>query len=514
VTGPVSDDENFFGRRNEALDLARKLQGGQIRACLGIRKIGKTSVINRVINECRLHYDCLCIFVDCSKDELWSLSAEQLLTSMAEAILKASEATALDGYSVVSEPASKRTLTDATKTLLDAILGATKPVIVFIDEVDYITPGSPTSEYWRDGFNKFWRNFRSVYQEAARSGRTISVMIGGVSAKWFVVDTIEKIENAALALVPEEYLSPLDRNATIAMIRKISKTAGLSFSNDSADAIAAACSDMPFWVRKACSYIHRNTEISKRPTTVDLPTTSTLVEKFITNEGTTLAHVAISHLFRVYPELRDPCIKTLAGNVTGISPVHLSTLRKYGIISPTGAVKASGSMFLEALKTYQATIDSEEQQGPGAAEQMSKEGSSLAEWAEELAVVSKTRNMLEKRMRQIALNFLRADAIAKKQPKGSAKNRILAVMAEERKHRLKELASDELIEKLFWKELAALIVKEWQVFADVFADRKRFQESCDIINDRPDTHAKDADVADIALQRRELDWLTDRLNAM
>ena len=36
VTGPVSDDENFFGRRNEALDLARKLQVGQIRSCSGI----------------------------------------------------------------------------------------------------------------------------------------------------------------------------------------------------------------------------------------------------------------------------------------------------------------------------------------------------------------------------------------------------------------------------------------------------------------------------------------------
>ena len=37
VAGPVSDDQNFFGRREEAIDLARKLQRGQIRSCLGIR---------------------------------------------------------------------------------------------------------------------------------------------------------------------------------------------------------------------------------------------------------------------------------------------------------------------------------------------------------------------------------------------------------------------------------------------------------------------------------------------
>ena len=30
VTGPVSDDANFFGRRDEAQELARKLQHGYI----------------------------------------------------------------------------------------------------------------------------------------------------------------------------------------------------------------------------------------------------------------------------------------------------------------------------------------------------------------------------------------------------------------------------------------------------------------------------------------------------
>lgn len=46
VTGPVSNDAQFYGRRTEAQDLARKLQLGQIRSLLGVRKIGKTSIIN------------------------------------------------------------------------------------------------------------------------------------------------------------------------------------------------------------------------------------------------------------------------------------------------------------------------------------------------------------------------------------------------------------------------------------------------------------------------------------
>ncbi|MEM6410685.1 MAG: hypothetical protein AAF683_04065 [Pseudomonadota bacterium] len=41
VTGPVANDAQFYGRRTEAQELARKLQSGHIRACFGIRKIGK-----------------------------------------------------------------------------------------------------------------------------------------------------------------------------------------------------------------------------------------------------------------------------------------------------------------------------------------------------------------------------------------------------------------------------------------------------------------------------------------
>ncbi len=95
--------------------------------------------------------------------------------------------------------------------------------------------------------------------------------------------------------------------------------------------------------------------------------------------------------------------------------------------------------------------------------------------------------------------------------RGGAKERVLAAVSGERREQLKALAADDLIEKLFWLELKNLIVREWAVFSGVFADRKRFEEHCDLINDRPDTHAKDVDSADIALQRRSLQWLADRV---
>lgn len=87
VTGPVDSDAQFFGRRTEAQELARKLQNGQIRACFGIRKIGKTSVMHRVLREIESHFDCVTVFIDCQQDGVFNLSASNLLISIAASIV-------------------------------------------------------------------------------------------------------------------------------------------------------------------------------------------------------------------------------------------------------------------------------------------------------------------------------------------------------------------------------------------------------------------------------------------
>ena len=511
VTGPVSNDEQFYGRRNEALDLARKLQTGQIRSSLGIRKIGKTSIMNRVIWEARTNHDCYCIMLDCSKDEIWSQDSEELMSSLALAVRTCIKEPSQ--YISVSGKGPALSLPEATTELLNAVLEAQKSVLIFIDEVDYITPGSPTSSLWKEEFNRFWRNFRSVYQEALRNDKCLSMMVSGVSAKWFSVDMINGVENASLSLIPEEYLSPLPRGAGVAMIRKIARTAGLVMTDASADAIAASTSDMPFWMRKACSYIHRQIDISGRPTTVEVVQARALVADFLGKEGGTLGQVAISHLFRVYPELKEPCLLVLDGTADNIRPHTLSILRKYGLVAPNEPIRLSGPMIEGALRSFNEQQAAESDSKNPSPRPETLEPSALVEWAEELAVINKERNLLEKRLRTLIVNFLRADGIIHKQ-RGAARERILNCIPSERRPSLQNLIPDEVIERLFWLDLQSIINKEWALFAAIFSDRKQFDHHFSIVNDRPDTHGKDADSLDIALQRRSLKWLGDRLNSV
>lgn len=510
VTGPVSDDDNFFGRRNEALDLARKLQSGQVRSCLGIRKIGKTSVLNRIIGESRRLHDCYCVMMDCSRDQIWSQESSGLMLALADAV-QAAKAHA-DRYATVAAPNLLADIGYASSVLLENITTAEKPVLIFIDEVDYITPGSPTAAHWNEHFNMFWRNFRAVYQEALRRNKHVSVMVGGVSSKWFSVGSIGGVENAALAFIPEEYLCPLPRGASNAMIKKMARSAGLTFTDTTADIISAACSDMPFWVRKACSFIHRHVDISVRPVELKAPVVHKLTADFITQEGATLAQVALSHLFRVYPELEACGLSCLSRSDSGPDTSSVTILRKYGVFAAANPIRPSGEMVEQALQLYKEQRDAAETsaQVPLAIALDVKDKKALDDWADDLAVISKGRNMLEKKLRQLVLNFIRADALARKK-RGTTKDRIIAAVASERRNKINHLAADELMENLMWSELVGLINREWTLVGTVFGDRKQFEQHANIVNDRFDAHAKDVDELDLANYRRSVKWLSDRL---
>jgi hypothetical protein len=272
---------------------------------------------------------------------------------------------------------------------------------------------------------------------------------------------------------------------------------------------------MPFWVRKACSFIHLNTGTSERPISLGVANVKGLIEKFIDQEGATLAQVAIGHLFRVYPELEGPALMGLSDKPAGMPTGLTTVLRKYGVFAQDGPIRPSGKMIEQALRSYKEQREAAQTstQLPLTIDTDAKDRTAMNDWADELAVINKGRNLLEKKLRQLVLNFLRADALANKK-RGSTKDRLAAALPEARRLQVNQIAADDAIEKFNWLELTALIQKEWPLFAPIFGDRKQFDQHAEIINDRYDTHAKDADAMDLALYRRSLKWLTDRLTAL
>lgn len=501
VTGPVANDAQFFGRRSEAQELARKLQSGHIRACFGIRKIGKTSILHRVLAELKDNYDAVTVFIDGQRDDVFGLDAAGLLHSITGSLL--SLRSNGRSYAEVDASPSGPTLSEAARQFQAALGQFDRPVVLAFDEIDYITPSNGGARQSRSGFVEFWRNIRAAYHAAARDERRVSLLVSGVSSRWFSVESIDGIENAALAFIPEEYLSPLPRGAANAMIKNIGAMAGLRFDEAALEAISSFCSDMPFWIRKACSSIHGKIEIAVRPVLLQEPVVSPMLHTYGQDEGAALAKVALQHLFRVYPELRAPSLALLVDSF--VLPAGVKrTLNRYGIVNISGAV--SGTMMRMAL-----TMVAEEAPALESDTAEREEARPLvSEWAEELAGISYRRNTMERALRSLVINFSRMSALSAKDGV-SAKSSLLSVIPLKRRGELEPFNLEAIADKLFWLELVAVINKHWQLFERIFGDKSAFNDNAGIVNDRPDAHAKHLEPSDVAMHRRALHWLDERI---
>ncbi len=509
VTGPVVTDAQFFGRRTEAQELARKLQSGQIRACFGIRKIGKTSILHRVLQDMDANFDAITIFIDCSQDGIFQLRSHSLLLSIAHTI-DAAMRTKAATLELLPAPGNM-TLEEASRALIAGVEQVRKPLVIMFDEVDYITPASPVAPHWKSDFIDFWRNMRAAYQAAMRTDRKLSIVVSGVSSKWFAVESIDGIENAALAFVPEEYLSPLPRGAAVAMIRSMGPLAGLNFDEASAERVASTCSDLPFWIRKACAFLHARIDASARPLRPVAADVASALSDFIRDEGAAMAQVALQHLFRVYPELRGAALEALNNQFGNIKPSVMRVLFKYGLVTADGK-KISGEMVESGLRLVFEEGGNLEAVSPPEVDANTQQRLALeiSEWAEELQTIGRRRNLIERKLREFVANFLRFSSL--NAPDGpSAKDRILATLLPRRRDEVAGLPLDELVQKLYWLDLKAIISREWSVFGRIFNDRVRMTENFDLINDRPDAHAKNIDYADVALYRRTLAWFEEKL---
>jgi hypothetical protein len=498
ITGPVISDDDFYGRRNEAFELVRQLEKGRIRSFFGIRKIGKTSIINRAINQAVTHHDIRVAFIDCSNDNFHSLKHQDALGVLCSTIeIACGEKKYASTVEVSHISSVEETFLSLPEKLKE------RPLAIVFDEIDYITPGSPTCKHWREEFNPFWRILRLHIQELQRKGVKISLLVSGVSSMWFREESINGVENAALHFVPEEYLSPFPRDASKSMIKRLGRKAGLIFDDQVANYLADECADFPFWIRQAGSLVHRVIPSEDRPYHVTLEEIKEFLNEFIETEGTELVSIPLKHLSRAHPK----CFKALTKLYRNekLTRSEVFTLEKYGLVKRDNEqIVISSRLIEEALKRI---LEEHEEQDTEVNEAfVGKRNQSIffdtSEWAEELAVINKRRNIIERNLRE----FVRFAFKFTDKTNQSWAQIVLQSLPEKRRKELGALEGTKILKELYFKDLIQIIQKHWAVFQSHFGDKSLFEHHANILNWRPDTHAKDFDALDLALQRNSLEW--------
>lgn len=502
VTGPVVKDADFFGRGNEAVDILRHLEGGRIKSLFGIRKSGKTSLVNRIIKLAKQHNSVSIAMVDCSINDFNSLDAAQALRALA----KVAKVASVRDYAHIAD-AIKKPDKELIPVFDDLWENNCRPLAIIFDEVDYITPHSPTAPHWRSEFNHFWRELRAVLQEAQRHGMTMSVLVAGVSTKPFRLEHIDGIENSALHLIPEEYITPFHRKASTSMVRDLEKRCGIQLHPDARDLLAETCGDFPFWMRAAGSHIHRVTDIDARPIELDVATVETLLDDFVRGEGGDIARVALENLQRNDPEVIELLIECRERGSLDSGKGRL--LHRYGLVKYTASdeVIISSAMVRHGLDLLLAN-DTSQTTPVYDVVPRGLPYANIDEWAEELAIINNRRNKLERKLRELIRAALRLSDAGKS--RGWMKL-VLEALHERRRNDFQGRTGDQLLDGLYWLEIKSIISKNWTAFQAVFGDKKKFEDTMDGINFRPDAHAKSVDAADLALQRNYLDWLEKKL---
>lgn len=497
ITGPVSSENDFFGRRDEAITFARKIQNGNINSILGLRKTGKTSLLNRITNEANEKHDDIIIFVDCSRDDLSSLDAIKLIKTLFINIKNCIENNIK--YSILSVIKDYSPIT--IEAVIDLIEASPKQIVIVFDEFDYITPSSPTNSVWEKDFNVFWRQMRAIYQETCRRKKNLSFILCGVSSKWFRVAKINYVENSALSLIPEEYIKPLHENSVIAMVKSLGARCGLSFDQPSLDYINNETSGIPSWTRKACSFINRQIPIENRPFEVGLGFTKSILIDYFMGDGVSYSAIAIDHLFTMYPEVKELLVRFNSDN-NCLSPTEKQLLISYGIITRNSVY--SGSLMKNAIASCVETKPARKDDVQPA------DAVAPFEWTEEIAELSRRQNIIERVFRRVIIEIIRSDS--RSNPiKGSTKDRILAGIEKKRREELSCFNVEQILEKTFWLELIGIFKKEWVNFIFCFGDEGLFTKYMMHLNDRPYAHAKSLDAVDIVAFKTALKYLEEKI---
>lgn len=294
------------------------------------------------------------------------------------------------------------------------------------------------------------------------------------------------------------------------MLKRLGKIAGLQFDDEAAEYIAIASGNMPYWSRKCASYINRKISVADRPCEIKKDRIDSMISSFVVEEGAAIAEVALRHLFRVYPSLYDAATLCHGGKGDTVGEAKKRVLRRYGVLKD-GSTILSGEMMTSGFGAL-AENQSEEQAVTTipTIEKSTITNLGINEWAEELAAIGKRRNLLERKLRELVLNFLRFDSISTGRP-SFLLTRIVSVLPEKQREAMTHLNAEEAIGKFLWTDLVKLLGKEWQLFEKIFGGKSEFIQHSDVINDRFDAHAKIADSADFAMYRRSLKYIEDRL---
>lgn len=263
---PLKSDRYFYGREDIVATIADNVKKSQNTALFGLRKTGKTSVLLKAQRTLKKSGDVHTLFIDCKSRPIRSGTCDDLarrLISLIDTEFSKKNRAKIDKFDDVLE----------VLNLAIQSIPSKKKLCMIFDEIEYISPISPTDSHWGKDFIDFWQALWTIQSGCDK----VCFVVCGVNPTICEVDRFPSqtvadrtVQNPIFSIFNTQYLRGLTLDSTKNMIEFFGSRMGIFFSTDAIEYIHAEYGGHPLLTRLACSYHHEElmTQGAQRPVTL------------------------------------------------------------------------------------------------------------------------------------------------------------------------------------------------------------------------------------------------------
>lgn len=488
VATPLQNDNMFFGkdRTNIISELYGRYRQGEHGGLFGLRKIGKTSILNLL--QQRIHQsNGIVKYFDCTKYH--HLRWYQFLKQIVEEFFETYSSGKIPDFPSKNYDESNATISfeKDIKTLYN-YLNNNRMLFIF-DEIEQISFSTSPSKHWKSENDSlfFWQAIRSIFQT---DNNLFSFIITGVNPKCIEDSKINGVDNPIFNILSPQYVPLFEYKDVKLMVSGIGSHLGLSFEEEIFSKLVDDYGGHPFLTRQICSKI--NNELLKenqlRPMTVSKYTYEKRANDYQTQMEAVFRQI-LDVLEDYYPnEYKLLKILALDGSnafkkklVYGDSSI--SHLLGYCLIKDVDGdyyirIKSIGD-YLKKANKYDTTLNDD---------------------SERRAQISQRRNVIENSLRDLIANQLKMKYGKKARTQMITK--IKGTVKDDQESRImnaKDLSH--AMQELYFSQLKDLMLKDWNDYQNMFLDRIKFEQFFDIINKfrKVDAHSNPISDEDYAL---------------
>ncbi|MEV0939603.1 ATP-binding protein [Micromonospora wenchangensis] len=344
---PLNNKAAFFGRSQDIQRIKALLTQGQHVGVFGLKKAGKSSLVNRIALELR-EAGWSIIQIDLQRegtaaDNLRRLLLQRTLDEADRARFAGSRIAGSQAVDAVSQ--SRNLWVDQLDYAL-ALHRNAEGVLIVIDEIDLLLPGrtfeaATTSEAQLAtiGVLQQLRGLTDdLHNNPARKSPVL--LTAGTDADLFGSSFIDERPNPLWAMVDFHYLGPLDLAETSDMVRTLGRRSGLNFTEGSV--IHQLFDDYgghPLVTRTACSSIHRRVKAEQVPYSVSTQDVVRVAKRPGPKTAPQLARDIPQQFMALFPDEATLLRPLLEGGSELINPDDAPYAVEYGVLTEDGRLR-------------------------------------------------------------------------------------------------------------------------------------------------------------------------------